>query len=189
MLEFYNQFLNIFTDQTFFFFCAYIGTFTLLIQFILNIFGLIDSEEFSDHDVGVEKTFKFLSLQTIAGFLMMFGWSAIAFNKELNLNLAVSIILSFIIGLISIFIINFIFRVAKKLQSHGSRCEIDQVIGKEAVVYQRIPKDGVGKVSISFQHLTCEIDAISDSYTEIPSFTRVLIIKKFDELTVIVKSI
>ena len=76
--------------------------------------------------------------------------------------------------------------MAKHLQSTGSVYKIDAVIGKEAYVYQHIPIDGTGKISISFQDLTYEIDAVSHTQNEIPSFTRVQIIKKRDDSTVVV---
>ncbi len=83
-------------------------------------------------------------------------------------------------------IIRSIFKLAKKLQSSGSVYRIEDAIGKEAYVYQRIPKGGIGKISISLQHLTHEIDAISHIHEDLPSFMRVKIIEKKDDNTVVV---
>lgn len=185
MTEYFEKLIHLFEDTTIFTFCAYIGSGILVIQLILNMFGLAESDNDYD-DVGEERKFKILSLQTIGGFLMMFGWSAITCLKEFDFGISFSIFLSFLVGLCSVFIINLIFKIAKNFHSPGNICRLEDVIGKEAVVYQRIPKDGVGKVSISFQHLTCEIDAISHTREELPSFTRVQILKKRDDVSVVV---
>jgi len=186
----FDKLVYLFGDTTIFTFSAYVGSGILLIQFIFNLFGWADTEDFNEGDgVGEEKKFKYLSIQTIGGFLMMFGWTAITCQKEFNFPIPSSLFLSLLVGLCSVFIINLIFKIAKKFHSSGNTCRLDDVIGKEALVYQRIPKNGVGKISISFQHLTCEIDAISHTREELPSFTRVQILKKKDDVTVVVMPI
>lgn len=189
MLEYFKSFIYLFNDNTIFFFCAFLGSGLLFIQFILNLIDLTDHEDFEDSEVGHERKFKWLSIQAISGFLMMFGWTAITCQKEFNFQTEVTIVLSVIAGLFTVFITHLIFKIAKKLQSTGSIYRIEDAIGKEAYVYQRIPKDGVGKISISFQHFTHEIDAISNTQEELSSFTRVQIIKKKDDNTVVVIAI
>ena len=78
------------------------------------------------------------------------------------------------------------FFIAKKLRSPGTVFRIEDAIGKEAMIYQRIPKGGSGKISVSLHHFTYELDAISFEQEDLPSFTFVQIIEKFDEKTVIV---
>lgn len=51
---------------------------------------------------------------------------------------------------------------------------------------QRIPKGGVGKISVSLYNFTHEIDAIAHNSGELSSFTRVKIIEKKDNNTVVV---
>jgi hypothetical protein len=184
---FLDKLIFLFIDNTIFTFSAYAGSGILLIQFLLNLFGSANTLDLNEGDsVGDEKKFKYLSLQTVGGFLMMFGWSAITCQKEFSLSIPSTIFASLFIGLCSVFIINLIFKIAKKFHSPGNTCTLDDVIGKEAFVYQRIAKNGVGKISISFQHLTCEIDAVSHRQEDIASFTRVQILKKKDDTTVVV---
>lgn len=118
---------------------------------------------------------------------MMFGWSGLAFQNEYGFSTPVCILAAVFVGVSTVFLLNCIFKLAKTLQSSGNSCNLDDVIGKEAQVYQRIPAAGKGKISITFEHLTCEIDAMSEN--EIASFTRVQIIQKKDETTVVVKPI
>jgi hypothetical protein len=83
-------------------------------------------------------------------------------------------------------IIRSILKLAKKLSSSGSVYRIEEAIGKEGYVYLCIPKGGKGKISVSLQNFTHEIDAISHHAEDLPSFMRVKIIEKCDDTTVIV---
>lgn len=167
-------------------FCAVSGSLMFLIQMLLSFF---DGMDYDDIDVGDDRLFKRLSIQAIAGFLMMFGLVGITCQKDFELSKGSTIMIAVAAGLATIFITNSIFKIAKKLQSSGSVFKIEDAIGKEAYVYQRISKGGVGKVTISLQQGSFEVDAVSNSQEELPSFTRVQIIKKIDDNTVVVTTI
>jgi hypothetical protein len=189
MLNYILNFFDLIPSETFFWFCALAGSGMFAIQFLLNLFGVADHDDLDAGDVGDEGKFKRLSMQAISGFLMMFGWTALTCQKEFGFQGLSTISISFAIGLLTIFITSSIFKIAKKLQSSGNVYNLDEAIGKEAFVYHRIPKGGVGKISISLQHLTYEIDAIANNQEELPSFTRVQVIKTKDGNTVVVKAI
>ena len=74
--------------------------------------------------------------------------------------------------------------MARKLHSSGTVFKIEDAIGQEAVIYQRILKKDKGKLLMSLNNLTREINAIALNEEEIPSFTKVKIINKVDENTV-----
>lgn len=181
-----------------FWFCALAGSGMLLIQFIINIFGISDHNSFdtsngisenipdAGHDSADIRKFNWLSMQAISGFLMMFGWTAITCQKEFELQLTTTMGISLAAGVFASLIIRSIFKLAKKLRSSGSVYRIEDAIGNEAYVYQCIPKGGLGKISISLNHLTHEIDAISDYPEDLPSFMRVKVIEKKDSNTVVV---
>lgn len=183
-----NYFNELIKSGSIFWFCALSGSGMLLIQFIINIFGVSDNDSFDDSsgDSSDAKKFKWLSIQAITGFLMMFGWTAITCQSEFELQNMATIAISFAAGILTAIIIRSIFNLAKRLKSPGSIYRIEEAIGKEAYVYQRIPKGGVGKISMTLQHFTHEIDAISHHTEELPSFMRVKIIEKSDNNTVIV---
>jgi hypothetical protein len=179
-----------------FWFCALTGTGMFLIQFIINLFGILEQESFeadgraeASSDSADARKFKWFSMQAITGFLMMFGWTAITCQSEFGLDSLRTIAISIASGLFTAFIIHSIFKLAKKLQSTGSTYRIEDAIGKEAYVYQSIPRGGAGKISISLNHFTHEINAISDHSEEISSFTRVKIVEKKDAHTVIVSQL
>lgn len=187
---YYIDFLNqLFKSDSIFWFCALTGTGMFFFQFIVNIFGGPDQEN-SDvpdtSDSADARKFKWFSMQAITGFLMMFGWTAITCQNEFGLQNISTVCISISAGILAAIIVHAIFKFAKKLHSSGSCYRIDDAIGKEAYVYQTIPKDGIGKISISLQHLTHEIDAVSHNSQEVSSFTRVKIIEIKDAHTVIV---
>jgi hypothetical protein len=198
MIYYINYFNELIRSGSIFWFCALAGSGMFLIQFIINIFGMGDHDSFdasdissdTNHDGGQDsadaKKFKWLSMQTITGFLMMFGWTAITCQNEFGLQDSITIGISLTSGIFAALIIRSIFKLAKKLRSSGSVYRIEDAIGKEGYVYQCIPKGGKGKISMSLQNFTHEIDAISHHYEDLPSFMRVKIIEKSDENTVVV---
>lgn len=163
-----------------FWFCALAGSGMFLIQFILYFLGA-DSDDLDDGS-----NFKWLSKQAITGFLMMFGWMGLAAKKELGYSPWASTAIAAVGGFVAMFVSGAIFKAARKLRSSGTVFRIDEAIGKEASVYHRIPKGGIGKITISLQDITHELDAVSMNGEEVASFSQVQIIKKADERTVVV---
>ena len=117
---------------------------------------------------------------------MMFGWVGLTCRKEFDFSVWQASLAALAGGILSFFCSGFIFNLAKRLRSAGMVFRIEDAIGKQATVYQRIPKGGAGKISLSLNNLTYELDAISDHSEELSSFTQVQVIKKSDEKTVVV---
>ena len=189
MFQYIMNLQNWITGDSFYWFCALSGTGMFVIQFCLNLIGLGDQEDVDDGGITDSGKFKWLSRQAITGFLMMFGWSALTCQKEFDLEGVPRVAIAFICGAIAIFATGFIFRIAKKLHSNGTVFKIEDTIGQEAVVYQRIPRNGVGKISVCVENFAREIDACSNGHKEVPSFVRVKIINKVDDKTVVVETI
>lgn len=174
-----------FAKETLFWFCALAGTGMFIIQFFLYFIGL----DLDDSDSGSAHNFKWISKQALTGFLMMFGWVGLACKKELHYTSPASTLIAIASGLFAMLITGLIFKTARKLHSPGAQFSLEDAIGKKAFVYQQIPKEGSGKISISLYGMTYEIEALSLNGEEIPSFTQVEIIKKGDERTLIVTPI
>lgn len=200
MFYYINYFNELIKSGSVFWFCALLGTGMFFIQFIINIFGSANQEDFdvgdftdtssntTDHAADARK-FKWLSMQAFTGFLMMFGWTALTCQFEFGLTIIPTLGISLAAGVFAAFIIRSIFKLAKKLQSTGTAYRIEDALGKEGYVYHAIPKNGTGKVSLSLQNLTHEIDAVSHNSAELASFTRVKIIEIKDSRTVVVTPI
>jgi len=182
-----SDLLSYFNSDAFFWFCALSGTVLFIIQFALTLLGAADHNELVDDTSGADAgNFKWMSKQAITGFLMMFGWVALTCQKQFGLQGASTIAIAFAGGLVTVLITGWIFKTAKKFHSPGNVFKIEDTLGKEATVYQRIPAGGAGKISVTLNDLTHEIDAITHEPLDLPSFTRVQIIKKADDKTVVV---
>lgn len=174
-------------SETFLFFCAFTGSGIYLIQFLLNLLGTAEANEENSGADAIK--FQWLSRQAMSGFLMMFGLSALTCKKEFDLEATTTLMISLSIGLFAILTTNFIFYQARKLHSPGSVFNLDEAIGKQGYVYQSIPKDGAGKISIALQQMTAEVAAISHDNEEISSFTTIQVIRKIDDNVLVVKAI
>ncbi|MBF8263723.1 MAG: hypothetical protein HW387_1388 [Parachlamydiales bacterium] len=170
--------------DSFFWFFALSGTALFIIQFALNFLGADTHNDIADG--GDSGQFNWLSKQALTGFLMMFGWIGLTCRKEFDFSAWEATLAAFAGGIVSFFVSGSLFNLAKRLRSSGMVFRIEDTIGKQATVYQRIPKNGVGKISLSLNNLTYELDAMSHHPEELDSFTSVQIIKKADDKTVIV---
>ena len=173
------------SKDTFYWFCALAGSGMFIIQFLLTLFGIGDDGA-DDHGHFDAQNFKWLTKQTATGFLMFFGWVGLTCKKELMMSNTVSAVCAVTGGMIAVMVTAFIFKMAKKLRSSGAVFRIEDAIGKDAFVYQRIPKNGLGKISIALNNHTHEIDAMAMTHEEISSFTQVQIVKKMDDKILLV---
>lgn len=179
MTDFIATLQTTLSQDAFYWFCALAGSGMFVIQFLLTLFGIGDDQDHFD-----VQNFKWLTKQTVTGFLMFFGWVGLTCKKEFVMTSTLSAVCAVAGGLIAVVVTAFIFKMAKKLRSPGAVFRLEEAIGKEAFVYQRIPKNGLGKISISLNNLTHEIDAMA--HEEISSFTQVQIVKTMDDKIVIV---
>jgi hypothetical protein len=179
---------TILSKDNVFWFCALAGSGMFIIQFLLTLFGIGHDHDMIDDGHGHfdVQNFKWITKQTLTGFLMFFGWTGLTCKREFAMSGTASAAWAAAGGFLAVFVTAFIFKMAKKLHSSGAVFNIEDAIGKEAFVYQRIPKDGIGKISISLHHHTHEIDAISMTHEEISSFTQVQIVKNMDDRIVAV---
>lgn len=178
-----------FNTEKFFWLCAIAGSSLFALQFLLTLIGASDQEAEIDESPADAGNFKWLTRQAISGFIMMFGWAALSCKKEWHFGDLISAGAGLCAGAITLYITGTIYKMAGKLHSSGTRYKIEDAVGKEATVYQRIPKNGVGKITVSLYDLTHEIDAVSSDGEELPSFARVQIIRKSDDKTVVIKRI
>lgn len=171
--------------------CAIVGTLFFILRTIMMIVGA-DTDIDSDGNVHAHlddsgHAFEFISVNSITAFVMMLGWSGLTTYKQFNMGNVQSIVVSFIVGLICMFITAYLFQLAKKLVSPGDRFDIHQTIGLIGTVQQMIPSDGTGRVAITLNEMTREINAVSENKIDIASFTQVTVTKVITPTTVAVK--
>jgi hypothetical protein len=170
-------------NDSFYWFFALLGSGLFAIQLGINLIG------FGSKSPSSSLQFKWMSKQALTSFLMMFGWTALTCRKEFDLEQAWVIAISCMSGLVAFLATALIFKIVKSLSHDGAVFNVDDAINKEAVVYQRIPKDGKGKISINLNDITRKIDAYSHNNEEVPSFTEVTVVKKSRVNVVVVKQI
>jgi len=173
-------------QDSLFWFCAIAGSGLFAIQFLLSLVGGSEGDDTGESGAMDAAKIKWLSKHALTGFLMMFGLTGLACKKEFELPLPLTIVLSVLAGLATVAVTGFIFKGARRLHSTGTVFDLEKSIGKEAIVYQRIPKQGTGKISVSIDRVVHEIDAVALNGEEIDSFHSVLISKKIDDKTLAV---
>lgn len=137
-----------------------------IIQTILTFIGGdagdgLEADFDSDLDGG-SSTFQLFSFRNLTNFLIGFSWSGVLLYNKIENKLFLTFI-AFIVGAIFLLLFFFIMKQILKL-SEDNTFRIENTIGKVATVYLTIPenKNGKGKVQVSVNGTTHEIDAITE---------------------------
>ena len=187
-MEFWNS-LN--GAELFFLTCATIGGTVFMVQLVLLFTGVIgdvdgdaDGDFDADHDVdgdvaphgGADFSFKLLSLQGVTGFLMMFGLIGLSMLKQFHTGLIASMIGGVASGLITVYLISWLFTLFRRMQ-HSGTMNLNNAVGQEGTIYLGIPADGeVGKIQVAIQSRLTVMDAVSEDKSEIKTDTRVRVV-------------
>jgi hypothetical protein len=173
--------------ESFFWFCALLGSFLFIIKSLLLLSAVsIDFSESLETDES-DSFFKIFSIHSFSGFLMIFGWTGLAFFKQFHFPRIHSFLLAFLLGCLMLLIVYYLFKGARQLISRGSLFSVDQTIGKTGIVYHRIPVDGIGKIQVVIDGFLHEIYATTYPGQEIPSFSQVHVLAVVDNSCVLVE--
>ncbi len=142
----------------------------------------IDSIEMNN-----EPGLKILSFRTVIAFLAVFGWVGLEMQQQ-GIGAIVTIAVSILSGIAIMLIMAFLIRELFRLQSSGNY-DIKNAIGSSGTAYIPIPssRNGRGKVTITFQNTTHELEAVTDDSNDIPSYAEVLVVGISGKDTLIVK--
>ena len=132
--------------------------------------------------------FHWISVQGITAFFMMFGLVGLMLNKGHGMGSAVSIGIGVGAGVITNFIVAKIFQAFRSLQSSGTM-NLKNAIGQEGNVYLTIRKDQPGKVQVAVQEHLKVFDAVSADGNDIPTDTRIVVMRVVKGNTMVVKKI
>jgi membrane protein implicated in regulation of membrane protease activity len=146
-----------------------VGGVILVLRLILTIAGL-------DHHGGIDMMhadsdagFQALTIQGISSFFTMFGVVGFVMYHNAALGLVLALLGALAAGVVSVWIIQKIFRSMLRLQSSGT-VSLFAAVGSEGSVYLTVGKDG-GRVQINFANRLREFEAISADGTSIPTGT------------------
>jgi len=184
--------------QVTFWICAIGGTAFFVLKALTSAFAGFDHDLGGDggaaHDVvhhgdeSSDAAFKIISITSLTGFFMMFGWIGLAVYDQAGYGSGVSLAVAFLAGLGTMYMTALIFKGAGKLSGGGARFDINSTVGQRANVYQKIPASGKGRIQIMVADVTHEIDAISEEGKEIESFANVTVVRVVNSDTVSVRA-
>ena len=156
--------------------CALVGGTLFLIRLALQVLGF-GTDTPADHPGEIDAShtdasFKMLSLLGITAFLMMFGLGGRAMLETRPGAPLPALAVALLAGGLSMWIMAWIFKAMKKMQSDGTT-RLDQAVGIEGSVYLTIPANDVGKVQIAVNGRLSVLDARSASGQPLPTGSRV----------------
>jgi membrane protein implicated in regulation of membrane protease activity len=128
----------------------------------------------ADHAGDTDSSFKFISLQSITAFFMMFGLVGLALSWQSKWPATLSIGGALAAGFFSVWVIGKLMSAMGRLQSEGT-LDIRNAIGQEGTVYLTIPATGKGIVQINVQDSLRELTAVSLDKIEIKTGERVVV--------------
>jgi hypothetical protein len=174
---------------------ALIGTIFFGLKVLLSFLGGFSDDldsvdvDTDGYDHGTDQAFKLFSIHSLTGFFMMFGWVGLACYKQYDISSSWSILIASLAGVFMMFVTAYLFKMASLFVSSGTKFYIQELIDRRALVYQKIPASGEGKIQITVNGYQREIRAVSENHEEIDSFTEVVVKKVIDTQTVAVNSI
>jgi len=133
-----------------------------------------DHGDLHGHADDTESSFKFMSLQSITAFFMMFGLVGLALSRQSKWPTTLSVFGAVAAGFFSVWVMGKLLSAMARLQSEGT-LDIRNAIGQEGTVYLKIPAAGKGVVQITVQDTLRELTAVSQDKTEIKTGERVVV--------------
>ncbi len=168
------------------------ATLIFILLVILTIFGSdIDSDVHTGFDSSISDgdsiPFQFLSLKSIVGFFVMFGWSGLGLLSAGVASWLV-ILLSVICGLLMMLAMASLFYFMSKLTESGT-LNMKNAVGRLGEVYLTIPanRKGMGKVQLTVQGSIQTLDAITDDPEAIATSSLIEVLDVIDQQILLVK--
>lgn len=167
---------------------AFVGTFFFGLRLILVSIGHgADVSVDLDLDPGhadPTEGFKVLSIQSIAAFLMGFGWAGLGALKGTGLSLGVSLGIGAFGGVAMVWLMAWLLKAVYDLERSGN-ISPQAAVGKEAQVYSDVPGDdaGYGQIRVTIQGRQRFMRAFSGA-EELPTGTRVRVVSVNEDRSV-----
>lgn len=151
---------------------ALLGSLVFTISMILTFLGG-DSGDLGDVDSDIEGDtgigFQFITFKNLVGFFTIFGWSGIA-CIDAGLSNPITILISVVCGLLMMAIMAAMFYYMGKLNDSGT-LKYKNAINAIGEVYLTIGanRSSIGKVQVKIQGALRELEALTDSDTDLKS--------------------
>lgn len=128
------------------------------------------------HGSDSTQAFKVLSLQTIAGFVMGFGWGGLGAYRGLEWPITMSFFAAIAGGVLIVWLLTMLLKSIRLLHASGN-IPIDAAVGCAGSVYTGVPARGAGrgKVRLIVNNRSRIFNAVSAG-DELPRHTRVRVV-------------
>lgn len=141
------------------------------------------------HHTDSTHAFKMLSIQSIATFIMGFGWGAIGAYRGSEIGVGGSLAIGTIAGVAMVWLLAWLLKGVYDLQSSGN-FPVRALVGRPGEVYLTVPaahpaNPGYGKVHVTFDNRRRIFNAVSQDGA-IPTGSRVRVVRVHDDLTLTV---
>lgn len=144
-----------------------------------------DPDSGAAHGTGL----RLFTMQGMVAFFAVGGWLGVVL-QDAGLSELISMLLALVGGFAALFGVAYLIRWFSSLQENGN-ISLHNAIAQTGTVYLRIPpcRTGTGKVNLVVQEQLRELDAMTDSETEIPVGANVQVIGLAGENTLLVRSL
>ena len=164
----------------FFWIIALIGSIIFVFVIITTFLGMdggddfdgVDSEMDADGGIG----FQFITFKNLVGFFTIFGWIGIACINA-GLSKPLTVIIALFCGLIMMTIMAAMFYGMRKLTDSGTLI-YKNAVGAIGEIYLTVGanRESMGKVSVRVQGTLRELEALSDSLSELKTGTIIQVV-------------
>lgn len=153
-------------------FVSIIGSLIFSVVMIMAFAG----GEADDIDTDVEAGFQFISFKNLIGFFTIFGWSGIA-CIDAGFSTPLTIVISVISGLLMMVIMATLYFFISKLTDSGTLV-YKNALDAVGEVYLTIGanRSKIGKVTVRVQGSMRELDALTDSLSELKTGTIIKVV-------------
>lgn len=192
MAEWWNALTTL---EQFFATIAIPATLILLLQTIMLVFsfggdtGEADSGDLVD-EVGeiADAGLRLFTVRGFVAFFTVFGWTGLVLLKS-DVHVGLSIVISVILGFVSMAFIAFMVVLFMKLQANGTQ-KIESAVGVSGTVYITIPanRHGFGKVTALVSGRLSEFDAVTDEDIAIKTGDAITVVSVSGGNILVVKS-
>jgi len=185
-------------DSLWFTIPAFVGTAVFLLRLAMMFMGDLGLD--LHHDISLDgnadlshsdpsEAFKILSIQSIAAFLMGFGWGALGGLRGTGLSPMVSALIGVGCGVAMMWFLAISLKAIHDMQTSGN-IAAESAIGNEATVYVGIPAEGEGQgqVQVVIDERQRTYNAVSTG-PSLPTHSRVRVIGIMDGNTLTVAPI
>jgi membrane protein implicated in regulation of membrane protease activity len=128
--------------------------------------------------------FQILSTQSIAAFMMGFGWGGLAAFKGSGWHWGAVIVAGTACGAAMVWVLGMLLRGMVDLQSSGN-IPLGAALGREGDVYVTVPSGGRGQVKVTVRDHQRIYNAVTGG-EDLPSGTRVRVVQVNDDNTLTV---